>query len=481
MKLLLIWLDVSVVGERPHHGLASIAGYLKRREHSVELIHIRQKSQVDDIINVIGEYHPDCIGYSLVTSQRGVLDEIAGPIRSRFDGPIIAGGVHPTIDPYDTLKCAGIDGVCVGEGELALADVADRFDKGIPYEEVPSMIWRSDPDRLVRPRFERDVNKVMEYDYSLFNTKGLIKNSGGYFYVMISRGCPFSCTYCSNKALKEKYESGKGWFRILDPFDAIDHLMTIKDRYDIKGFTFDDDIMPPNVDWLRDFSREYKKRINLPYICNCRFEIVQDEDVVKLMKDTGCIQVRFGLESGDETFRREYLKRYYSDDQINRSVELLRKYRIEYFLFTIVGFPYETSEQMHKTLHVVRKIRPHFGEIHFFFPYPGTELHDKCKEDNMMVRKPEDCNEDNRGDRPILRLNQKVSKTCISIHRKLFAYYLIRAFMTMIKYEGQWLETALYHACMISPKLIFKVFGSQENWLRKGLRKIYLSMTLANA
>jgi radical SAM superfamily enzyme YgiQ (UPF0313 family) len=444
------------------------------------VIHIRQRGQADDVLNRIQSFSPDCIGFSLVTSQRWVLDDVAGIIRRHFDGPVIAGGVHPTIDPYNTLTCRDIDAVCVGEGELPLAELAERIDRGESFKDVPSMIWKGDVKEIIRPRFEPDINKLMELDYSVFNVNKLTRENGGYFYVMISRGCPFSCTYCSNQALRDTYVSGKGWFRMLDPADAIDHLRMIKEKYDIKGFTFDDDIIPPNIEWFREFSDGYRKHINLPYICNCRFEIMQSDEMLKLMRDTGCIQVRFGLESGDEDFRRKYLKRNYTDDQIFRSVELLRKYGIEYFVFTIVGFPYEKKEQMGETLRAVRAIRPHFGEIHFFFPYPGTELFDKCQADKMLIRMPEECGEDNRGDKPIIRLDPDISNACINIHRKLFSYFLVRAFLTMIRYEGRWLENALYYVCMLNPNAIFRAFGSRENWFRRVLRKVYLGMTLAN-
>ena len=153
---------------------------MKSNGHDVRCAHIRKKEELKYLKQELKSYLPDCVGISLVTNQRQYLDTIVDACREKFKGLIIVGGVHATLAPEDTMKCEGIDGVCIGEGERPLAVLADHLDNNKPYYAVPSFRWRNKKvggDNFISNcvnSFERDISKLSYPDYSIFNVDLII-------------------------------------------------------------------------------------------------------------------------------------------------------------------------------------------------------------------------------------------------------------------------------------------------------------------
>ena len=104
-----------------------------------------------------------------------------------------------------------------------------------------------------------------------------------------------------------------------------------------------------NKKWLIEFCQQYKEKINLPWSCNLRAEIV-DEDQVKAKKLANIDSVRFGIESGDEEIRCNVLnKGKVSNEKLFNCANLLKKYKIPYQTYNMFGLPTETYEQAWKT------------------------------------------------------------------------------------------------------------------------------------
>lgn len=134
---------------------------------------------------------------------------------------MIAGGVHPTLAPRDVLACPYIDGVCIGEGEKPLAILGEHIDGKTSYLETPSFWWKrknGKEETIVKNRlepFEREVSNFPFPDYSIFDIAKIQAGLGGFANVVVSRGCPYSCSYCCNHALESVYSDNDKYFRIL--------------------------------------------------------------------------------------------------------------------------------------------------------------------------------------------------------------------------------------------------------------------------
>lgn len=483
MKFFFVWLDIGDIGRiNPHHGLASLAGYLKSLGHEATCAHIRSEGELATLPEIVSANSPDCIGFSLVTNQRKYLDPFVSACRKSFDGLVICGGVHPTLSPDETLQCEGVDGVVIGEGEYPLATLAEKIENNETNRSILSFRWKekslnnANVSSCGVQAFERDINKLSTPDYTIFDVDAILDAVGGYLPVIISRGCPYNCTYCCNEAIKSVYPSGRGYFRILNPQHAIDQLKSFKERFPIKGFIFEDDLLIWNKKWFTDFATAYTKEIGLPYICNSRFELVRDKELVTSLKESGCKQVMFGLESGDEEYRKSYLKRAYSNESVYTATRLLRDAGVPFFTYNIMGFPFETEEQMTKTYELNREIRPQSGQVFFFYPYPGTDLYEICKKNDLL--KPELMN-DVAGytEKPVIKLTSCTESDCVKVHHKLFTYLLVRKVSKVIHTDKVWVDNLIHKAMLLTPKTMISLI-LKENILKIALRKIlYKSMS----
>lgn len=478
MNLLFFWLDIDT-GHKPspNHGIAWIAGYLKSLGHQVNCCALRKAEQIDICIQAIRDYEPNCIGFSFTTSQRRYLDYYAEGIRKYFNGLIICGGVHATLDPEDVLKCEAVDGACIGEGEFPLSILAEHIDKGTEYRDIPSFWWKSKSPagcRIIKNEvspFIEDLSSLPFPDYTLFDMNKIHQLLSGYSNVMISRGCPYSCSYCCNHAIKSVYSKKTHYFRILSPEKSVEFLMHHKLAFpETKGLIFEDDLLLWNKEWFAAFFKMYVERIGIPFMCNGRFEMVQDVKTAQILKNAGCRMINFGLESGDESYRKHYLKRNISDHQILNSAKVLTAVNVNYFTYNIFGFPMETKNMMDKTIAINKKIRPSSGQAFFFYPYPGTELYNLCKENGLLM--PEKMKQvSGYKESPIIKLTNCKEKECVKSQENLQLYFMARRLSSLLGIEHQIFESIVHHLLLCWPSLFTRLL-SKDNIVKRALRKL---------
>jgi anaerobic magnesium-protoporphyrin IX monomethyl ester cyclase len=198
-----------------NYGIAFLSAVLKQRGHETALINLNEKLDLPldpgRIRNEIEAFQPDLIGFSIVTNQYKGARDVARTIREHVGVPMVAGGVHVTMDPQAVLADGLFDYACVGEGEGALAELADALEKGEPTDNIPN-IWKCSGGEVVanpvRP-FE-DLADLPMKDYELFDFQKLIDAKDGWVGLMTSRGCIFRCSYCFNHRMVETYKRETG-------------------------------------------------------------------------------------------------------------------------------------------------------------------------------------------------------------------------------------------------------------------------------
>jgi len=419
---------------------------------------------MDRFIDEIRSYQPDCVGFSLTTNQRQYLDEFVNACRERFTGPIVVGGAHATLAPEDTLKCENVDGVCIGEGERAMALLGERLDNSKDYYDIPSFRWRVREGDNVGfvdngvEMFEQDLSKWPYPDYSVFDMEKIISEGAmsGYMPVMISRGCPYICTYCCNKAIKSVYPESSGYFRILEPRQAIELLKYVKEKFSITGFNFADDLLICNVKWFTEFTKLYIDEINLPYVCNSRVELLQTKEIAVMLKESGCKQLSFGIESGDEQYRKKMLKRSYTNEQIITAANMLHDVGVPFSSYNIMGLPFETKEQLEKTLALNISIRPDSGMVSFFYPYPGTELH-RLSVEKGLIQPSKINNIDSFMEKPVIKFVNCSERVCRKIKQKLFLYFKTRKLAASLGINNRFFYAVVYRIMSLAPKFFMCV------------------------
>jgi len=195
-----------------------------------------------------------------------------------------------------------------------------------------------------------------------------------------------NCTYCEAPAIKKMYsEVGyKNYYRRKTVDRIIDEIKFLKNKYkpDYIDFSAESFIARPENE-LKDFSKRYKNEIDIPFWCQGRTESVT-ENKIKYLKEAGVADMQFGIEHGNEDFRKKWLNRKGSNEQILKALGIIEKYEIPYTVNNIIGWPDETRELVFDTVELNRKINPKTMNCYMMTPYRGTWIHKYCLENGLI-------------------------------------------------------------------------------------------------
>ena len=384
------------------HGIMSLSAVLKQAGHDVALT----VANVEDPVARAVAFQPDILGYSVLTgSQRGYFNlnlrirQALDPLREAAGKPpvfSVFGGPHPTFFP-EMINEPGVDGVCIGEGEGAMVDLADAlasrngsFNTDIPnwWFNVDGEIIKNPPRPLIHelsalPHPDRDLI----YDAQPYHGQSKIK------YFMTSRGCPYACTYCFNHAYYQLYKREKrGHQRDVD--DLIAEVNAVRSRWPLELVVFIDDLMIVYNDWLEEFAEKWSSQVGLPFFCNVRADlVVRDPRKVELLKKAGVATVSMGIEAANDRIRIDLLKRRMTKEDIITCGRMFRAAGIHIQATNILGIPTSTLENDLETMRLNSAARVSYAHGWLFQPYPGTELGQFTEENHLMAGTLDDIGE----------------------------------------------------------------------------------------
>jgi radical SAM superfamily enzyme YgiQ (UPF0313 family) len=371
-------------------GIAQLSSCLKQGGHKTSLIHIFEELNERNFINLIKSHSPDIIAFSSISNLFPDIKEYAQWIKNSFDLPIVYGGPQPTIAPQQCMDTGLFDILCRGEGEEAIVELCDKLERKENITEIKNL-WIKKGDHVyknpLRPLIE-DLDSLPSLDYELFNYKTLVDTT--YFkrlVIMANRGCPYNCTYCCNHTFRELYPNKNKYVRFRSVDKVINEIEYGLHKYPfLKEVRFFDDNLTLNKSWFKEFAQKYKKRIGLPYSTNDRVNHI-DEEVVSMLKDSGCYYIEYGIESGNKQIREETMKRGIREEQITNAFYLCRKYGITTNAFNVIGVPGETVSTVLDTIKLNAKVNPSLSYVFYFHPYVGTELYQLAKEKGLLSHK----------------------------------------------------------------------------------------------
>ncbi len=367
-----------------------LSAYIKRNGHEAKLLDFDSKSSVKpskDIQKKIKEeivaFKPDLIAFSCYEMSFTITKNICHFIKKRWPKlPTIVGGYYPTTAPDEVIKTNDIDIICLGEGERPLTELLSSMAIGKKNRKINNLWFK-----VGKKVFKNEVGPLIEeLDTLPFPDREMLdyqahlnleKVGSRDVKVMAARGCPYQCTYCSNTALRAIYPNKNKYLRYRSPQNVINELKELKSKYEFELVGFHDDNLTIDHEWLKEFCRLYKKEINLPFYCAARVETCSD-DILRALKKAGCYMLLFGVESGDENYRRKIMKRYMTDELIINTFTKVRKLGMRTWSFTMVGLPFENWKMILRTFWLNWRCRPDMIMASIYYPIKGTELGDVC-------------------------------------------------------------------------------------------------------
>lgn len=363
-----------------HVGLSYISAMLKKGGHEVELFEMGKINEQKRLfLEKIKEFSPEVIGISANSHQFKYVEEISRLIKNCAAAPIFLGGLPVTLSPDLIVGLKDIEGICVGEGEEAFLELVDNIAAGKEIKKIKNFWVRKEGNI-----FKNDCRPLAEnLDFLPFPDRSIfdyfknekIKKKPRFIF---SRGCPFDCAYCCNHAIKKVYKGLGRYVRFRSVKLALAEIEAELQKYNFSHFKLDDDTFSLNKNWLKEFCEELAiKNWGLTFECNIRPGTI-DEEGMKFLKKGGCVLVKIGVETGNESLRQNVLNRRFSNEEIIKTFKIANANHIKTFSFNMIGIPGETYQTIEETIDLNVKIEPDFMQVTIFFPYRGTILGDLC-------------------------------------------------------------------------------------------------------
>lgn len=314
----------------------------------------------------IESFSPGIIGVTMLTGTYKSVENVARIAKElNKNMGVVVGGTHPTVLPEETIKNEYFDYVVRGEGEYTFLDLV----KGVGIEDIHGLTYINKGGEIVN---NPDRGFIEDLDSIPFPSRDLYLNDTRYMdygHIMTGRGCPFECTFCASKKVWKRY------VRFRSSENVVEEVKHVHDKYGTNFFYFVDDTFTMNKKRTKKICELLNESdLNISWICDTRLDTI-DEELLRVMKESGCVRVKIGVESGSERILKK-VKKKITKKQIRDSVSLIKKVGIDFTVYLMIGFPTETNEEVRETLKLARELDPTYCSLSILAPYPGTEIYD---------------------------------------------------------------------------------------------------------
>lgn len=358
-------------------GLGYIASVANQRGHSVLMLDPEAEGITSETAMArLKAFKPDLVGLSCVTPNFGNACEWAKMIKRTTNCLVMVGGVHVTVLPVKSLEdCPEIDFVIMGEGEYIVSMICDAMEKGqLNLSNIPSICYRKGDGAAINSRAPliKDLDDIPYpardlVDMSWYRLQPQFERGKLHATVSSSRGCPASCTFCGNVVTGRK-------FRPRAPRHFVDELKMLSQKFGIRHFHIVDDNFAADPERVIRICREIlRRKLKISWFIFGRVEHLNNESLLRLMKEAGCVYVLFGIESGNQQML-DNIKKKQTLSQIEETCRLCRRVGLNYCNSFIIGCPGETEDTVKDTVDFAIKLKSVLAAFNIMIPFPGTAL-----------------------------------------------------------------------------------------------------------
>jgi len=341
----------------------------------------------------IEEYKPNLIGISVVEETFDLGCRLAAVADGKI--PLIMGGVYSYFAADKMIAQPGVDYVCIGEGEGALVDLCNALYEGKSTYGIKNLWVKTPEGRIIKNELRAlvDLNKLPYIDLDIYDSRRLYRPMNGVLkkmiHVEVHRGCPYDCTFCCAPAIKKYYKANgmEGYWRKKTSDRFIDELVYLKEKYGSDYLSIGAETFLAVTDQeFEEFARMYDEKVHLPFWLQTRPETITERKMY-LLKEIGCRDISYGVEHGNEDFRKKVLHRYGTNAQILEAIGITEKYDIAYTVNNIIGFPGENRKLIFDTIELNRQFKKAKNyNCAIFAPYHGTPLREICIEKGYLEK-----------------------------------------------------------------------------------------------
>jgi radical SAM superfamily enzyme YgiQ (UPF0313 family) len=384
-------------------GIAYINGALRNAGYDVQGINMMfvEGDPYEELFCKIRKEHIDVLLCGGLTSEYPVLKRIYQLAKSANPDIItIGGGGGFTSEPIVFCELTGVDFAVIGEGELTDCELAEALEHNQDYSKIPGIVYRKG-ERYIQTKSRKlieDIDKLPFPSYEGLGMEEYLENQtvdGWYNYftyysdaprlmpMMMSRSCPYHCSFCF-------HPMGNGYrARSLNNF--FEELDMWIEKYCINGIALIDECFSMNPQTVIEFSRQMKP-YHIAWACQMRAEIYSEE-MLREMRDSGCIGACFGVESMSQEVL-ENMHKHLKTSTIENALKISYQCGVGAGGNLIFGSEVETFDTVYESIQWNRR---HIGlykhqpinSFTYIQTYPGSRYYENAYKRELFTDKGE--------------------------------------------------------------------------------------------
>lgn len=359
-------------------GILYISAYLQKYGYDNEVFD-STFSSFEKLCTKLLDYRPDVIGiYTNLMTKVNVLRII------RFitghpelqSTKIVLGGPEVRNHVENFLN-HGAHFLVLGEGEQTMLELVQWIDKKNEYvvSGIPGIAFLDEKNKVhqtVERAKHKDLDELplpnrLKVNLQLYLDAWKKHHGTNAISINTMRGCPYSCKWCSRAVYGQSY-------RRRSAKNVANEIEWIQQHYNVDSIWFVDDVFTISHKWLREFADEIKQRkILIKYECITRADRM-NEEVICMLKESGCFRVWVGAESGSQKVI-DLMDRRVEIAQVRDMIRLSRKHGLQAGTFIMIGYPGETKKDIYETVKHLKTSDPDLYTITIAYPIKGTRLY----------------------------------------------------------------------------------------------------------
>lgn len=373
--------------------LGYIASALKTAGHTISMIDLNvQHCRLEDIL---AQTSAQVVGVTAMTSAIENAGKIISEVK-RLAPKVVTmlGGIHASALPEQTLReMPDLDYVVFGEGELTMVELLQVLEQGGDPAGLAGVAARGADGAIVlgpKRALIEDLDSVafplrtlipFESYNKRHSSRGVSRKDNKVLEIITTRGCPNDCIFCAghvNYGRSTRFRSPENVIaEITEAIQllGINHISIVDDTFTLKR---------KSVAQLCEFFAAHK----LTWDCNARVNTV-DYEMLKMMADSGCFKISFGVESGSPEMLKK-IKKKITVEQVKTAVKAAKKARIRFVecTFMIGAHVDETLADVAASKKLLFEIMPDFMAFSIMCPLPGTEIRSIMQERGLLSLQP---------------------------------------------------------------------------------------------
>jgi anaerobic magnesium-protoporphyrin IX monomethyl ester cyclase len=343
-----------------------------------------------DWLKKLKDYAPDVVCYSITTGMHLYIADVNRKVKAVLPEVFaIAGGPHPTFTP-EFLEEQGMDAVCRGEGELALAELLGRMAAGEDFYETANFWFKRRDNGEIVKNPQRPL--VSNLDALGFPDREVVYEAGSIYrdsdrkVFVTQRGCPMNCSFCFHHAWKKKIYgvNNKEYTRKRSVDHVLAEIKDVRAKYNLKFVHFVDDIFNLKTDWLEEFCERYPKEIGLPFDVILMANMTTERHI-ELLRKAGCVYARIAIEAASDYVRNSVFRKNTTRKQLVDATGWIKKHGIRLGSLNILGGPGGTLEDELDTIRLNIECGVDHPMVSLMQPYPMFDIKDMTEQMGIAV------------------------------------------------------------------------------------------------